>query len=274
VTIKVGDDTLVARVRREGGQVLRTRAMDGLFTVPAVARDGTAGGLSADRATLVLIRPRARFPREQTPLVVLDTRRLLVRDRITLKGDFSFDAISPDGSTLYLIHYLSKRDPTRYEVRAYDVRAGRLESEPIVDPREPGENMRGYPITRATSPDGRWEYTLYDGAEHPFIHALDTLDREAVCIDLDTFPGLDDLDDLRLGVGRGTLSVRDGASPLAVVDLATFRAGPPRAATRPPRASSPPWPLIASIAAALLLVGAAALAARRTAISAGSAAGG
>src|SRR3954449_7200612 len=54
VTIRVGNRTLVARVRRDGGQVLRSRALRGLFTVPAVALDGTAGGLSADRATLVL----------------------------------------------------------------------------------------------------------------------------------------------------------------------------------------------------------------------------
>jgi hypothetical protein len=120
--VKVGDQTLVARVRRDGGQVIRARAVRGRFAVPAVALDGTAGGLSADRATLVLIRPRARFPRDETPLVVLDARRLIVRDRITLRGDFSFDALSPDGATMYLIHYLSRRDPTRYDVRAYRAR--------------------------------------------------------------------------------------------------------------------------------------------------------
>ena len=46
--------------------------------------------------------------------------------------------------------------------------------------------MRGQPLTRATSPDGRWAYTLYDGAgKEPFIHALDTSTRSARCIDLD-----------------------------------------------------------------------------------------
>jgi hypothetical protein len=45
--------------------------------------------------------------------------------------------------------------------------------------------MRGMPITRATTADGRWEYTLYDGAgSYPFVHALDTEGRTAVCIDL------------------------------------------------------------------------------------------
>ena len=48
--------------------------------------------------------------------------------------------------------------------------------------------MAGFPQTRATSPDGRWAYTLYEPAErdHPaFIHALDTKRGTAVCIDLD-----------------------------------------------------------------------------------------
>jgi hypothetical protein len=44
--------------------------------------------------------------------------------------------------------------------------------------------MRGYPITRATGPGGRWVYTLYAGGKHPFIHALDTVRRTSLCLDL------------------------------------------------------------------------------------------
>ena len=149
---------------------------------------------------------------------------------VALRGDFSFDALSPDGRLLYLIHYLSRRDPTRYEVRAYDVPAGRLLPAPIVDPREADERMRGLPITRVASADGRWHYTLYDGAgSHPFIHALDTVGRTAVCIDLDGIAGRQDLYDLRLGLrGRRGLAVLAAGEPLA-------RGGPrdvPRAAAR------------------------------------------
>ena len=89
VTLSAARDTLVARVRRDGGQVVRTRVVPGVFTVPAVALDGSASGLSADGGTLVLIKPRARFPRLRTPFVVLDARRLRVRDRFALRGDFS-----------------------------------------------------------------------------------------------------------------------------------------------------------------------------------------
>jgi hypothetical protein len=148
VSLPAGRDTLVAAVSQDGGQVRRSRLLDGRFTVPAVAYDGSPGGLSADGRTLALINPRKGFPRRYTTLAVLDTRRLGARDVITLKGDFSFDAISPNGRLLYLVQYLSKRDPTRYLVRLYDLRAGRLLREPIIDPREVGDVMRGMPITR------------------------------------------------------------------------------------------------------------------------------
>ena len=59
--------------------------------------------------------------------------------------------------------------------------------------------MRGSPITRATSSDGRWAYTLYDGAGGtPFLHALDTSKRQARCIDLPMLAGGQDLGQLRI----------------------------------------------------------------------------
>jgi hypothetical protein len=35
-----------------------------------------------------------------------------------------------------------------------------------------------------TGPGGRWEYTLYAGGRETFIHALDTVGRTSICIDL------------------------------------------------------------------------------------------
>ena len=45
--------------------------------------------------------------------------------------------------------------------------------------------MDGYPLTRVTSADGRWVYTLYQNGGvggYPFIHALDTVRGVAHCI--------------------------------------------------------------------------------------------
>ena len=226
VTIPAGKRTIVERVAQHGGQVLAWRSLRGTFTIPAVAYDGSAGGLSADGTTLVLIEPRTSFPRAATRLLVLSTDGLKSLRAVKLRGDFSFDAVSPAGSWLYFIHYISPTDPTRYLVQAYDMRRGRLMAKPIIDPDEPGEKMRGNPLSREMSADGRWAYTVYDGAgATPFVHALDTVARSAHCIDLDGVPPGTDLWQLRLDIDRAgkRLVVRDRATPLLVVDLRTLR---------------------------------------------------
>jgi hypothetical protein len=177
----------------------------------------------------VLIAPRLTFPRDETTFKVFQAHRLELRQVVRLEGDFSFDALSPDGSAMYLVEYLDRRDPTRYALRLYDLRARRLTGAAIVDPREPTEPMRGFPVTRATSAEGRWEYTLYDGAgTHPFIHALDTGRRAAFCIDLDRLAGRKDIYRLRLALddAERRLSVVSGARRLAVVDRKSLRVLP------------------------------------------------
>jgi hypothetical protein len=267
VTLRAGADTVVAKVAQDGGEIVRSAFLPGRYAVPVVAYDGSAAGLSGDGRTLVLVRPRAAFPRKRTTFAVLDTNRLRKPQQITLAGDFSFDALSPGGGLLYLIQYVDPGDPTRYRVRAFDLEAGRLLRGEIVDPREPDEAMRGSPITRETSIDGRWAYTLYDGlGSHPFVHALDTTGRTAACIDLDALANRSDLYDLRLALAAGgrALEVRSGTKPLAVIDTTTFAVSEPEptpVATAPPaqpaRPASPPhsaraagtspWPLVAAV---------------------------
>jgi hypothetical protein len=58
-------------------------------------------------------------------------------------------------------------------------------SEKIADRSEHEETMAGYAMTRTTSADGRWVYTLYQKPSgEPFVHALDTVAAAAYCIDL------------------------------------------------------------------------------------------
>jgi hypothetical protein len=225
VTLPVGDRTMLERVATRDGRVLAFRLLRGTFTVPAVAYDGSAGGLSADGRRLVLIEPRASFPRARTTLAVVDTKRLRIERLVRLRGDFGFDAVSPDGRWAFLINYTSPRDPTRYDVRALNVVTGRLDPRRIVDPHESGEKMRGNPITRAASPDGRWAYTLYDGAgATPFVHALDTSARTARCIDLDLLTGRHDLWRMRLLLSADGSRLAVGKA--AEIDLTSFRLEP------------------------------------------------
>ena len=235
-TKRAGDGTIVREVR--GDRILQSTTVRGRFTVPLVALDGSPAGLSADGNTLSVIRPRVSFPQGETSLLVLDAGDLSMVRRLTLDGDFSFDAISPDGNRIYLIQYLSPRDPTRYAVRAYDVAAQRLLPDPIVDPDEPPGEMRGFPITRETSPDGRWAYTLYDGGgDEPFMHALDTADGRAVCIDLDGLVSPQEVHrmTMRLEGGGSELALVTPKGTAAIVDTETLEA---RAPSVPAAASS------------------------------------
>jgi hypothetical protein len=231
VALRVGDRTLVERIDDQG--VSNHRTLPGRLFVPSVAIDGSATGLSADSSTLVLAAGRSAF-------TVLETGRLRRVATIRLRGDFTLDAVSPDGDVLYLIESTSRRDATRYAVRAYDVAAGRLLPDPVVDPAEADEPMRGLPLTRAYSPDGRWAYTLYDdsGGEHPFIHALDTETATAKCIDLDQLAGRGDYAAFSLQVGpSGAIQVRhtETARTLLVVDPASFEVSEPRRSAAAPK---------------------------------------
>ena len=264
VTLRSGPrSTVVARVARDGGRIVRSKILQGTFTIPAVAYDRSASGLSADGRVLVLIQPRLAFPRARTSFAILDARTLRLRRVLQLQGDFSFDAISPSGDRIYLINYLSASDATKYAVRAYDLRAGRLLPNPVVDPHEADEQMRGQPISRATSPDGRWAYTLYDGnGKTPFVHALDTSRGTARCIDLDALKGEEYLWGLRLTVRGGgkRLVVRNGLAPELVVNTKTFAVSKaPEPAPVARQGSSLTWRWAAGASAVAVAVAAAGL---------------
>jgi hypothetical protein len=252
---------VIERVRRAGGTVERYTNLPGSWGVPGVAWDGSATGLSADGRTLVLSGGVGRYPVLRTRFVVLDALHLRTRARFALPGWFNVDAISRTGRWLYLIHYPSARNTSRYEVRAYDLPNHRLLTKPVIDPREPDEAMQGDPVTRAMSADGRWAYTLYQrGDGVPFVHALDTERRTAACVDLPGLAGAD-LSAVRLVMARGgdTLRVVGSNGPMALVDTRTFavrspaiaqpRPSPPRAAA--PAGGDPPWALAAVALAAL-----------------------
>jgi hypothetical protein len=235
VTLKAGrgkeqPGTVVARIQQDTGRVMGSIYVPGEWTVPAVAYDGSPAGLSADGARLALIKPRAGFPRRTTELAVLNSQRMTLPRRFTLDGDFSIDAISPDGSTLYLVEYPNPRRPTVYRVRIYDVAAQRLLDKPLIDSRLAAVVMRGLPVTRANSPDGATAYTLYDGQGNgPFIHALDTVERSALCILLPMVDRKADPWRMKLAVsadGR-ELDVVGKDRTLATVDTRTAKARRP-----------------------------------------------
>src|SRR5215218_6273050 len=167
-----GPTTTLAVVKVNGGRVTRSTWLRGGYGIPLVAYDGTAGGLSADGSKLVLSSySNSRSQTGASRFAVVATKNLRTVRTVVLRGAYSYDALSPDGSMLYLIQYLSERDFTQYRVRAYDVAAGKLLRAPIVDRRDPDEQMHGFPVTRASTRHGGWAYTLYGrDLGNAFVH--------------------------------------------------------------------------------------------------------
>lgn len=220
VALTTGRQTIVSVVRVRGGQVVGWRLVPGYFGVPVIAIDGKTDGVSRDGRKLVLATSTGG---KVTQFALIDTKTFRLR-RVALPGSWSFDAISPDATMLFLVQYSGAGPNASYRVRAYDVAARRLLPTPIVDRTVGAKLMHGQAVTRATTGDGRWAYTLYARAKHePFVHALDTMRRKAFCIDLPIAANKAKQLGLRLRLRRsGTLDVRNGRETVAVVDTRTF----------------------------------------------------
>jgi hypothetical protein len=201
---------VLARINLRGGTVTRYGSIRGSYGIPGVTLRGDVGGLSSDGRMLVVAEAPngGSILRSVSRLAVVDARTLRTGARIALPGDFSFDALSPDGRTLYLIQHTSVKDLQRYRVRAYNLVQKQLLPDAIVDRTEP--NMRGYPLARTSSRGGAWVYTLYQGDE-PFVHALDTVHGRAVCLDLTWHAG-------QIVLFQSHLALRHNGGRLAVVD--------------------------------------------------------
>ena len=227
VAVSNGTTSVVQAIAVRTGRVLHSTWLEGRLGIPLVAFDGRTEGLTPDGKTLAV----ASFiagpaPSLTSTFALLDTQKLTLVRHITLRGQFSYDAISPDGNMLYLIQYLASRNAARYLVRAYDVTARRLVAGAISDKDEKGA-MTGSPVTRTSTSSGSWAYTLYarGDSEAPFVHALDTAHRKAVCIDLpDSWKKTaETLFKVRMSlVGTKLILRQPGVGQLASIDTRTF----------------------------------------------------
>ena len=225
VAVPTGTSTAIERVRVAGGAVDGWAALDGSWGIPTVtfSRDGGAG-LTRDGTRLVIAATGVWSPSE---FAIVNTRQFRVDDRFSLKGNFAFDALSPDGSTLYLIQHLSANNVNRYIVRAYDLDNHSLLPGRIADKAQAGWVMEGSPMTRATSGNGRWVYTLYSRpGGYPFIHALDTVAGVAHCTGLPWHGNQVALANVRMTVGGDgkTLAVHwKSGKPWLTLNTANWR---------------------------------------------------
>ena len=258
VAVPAPGGTLVTKLRRAGGAIVRSQTVAGRFGIPLVAYDASAEDVPAPSPNLVLEeRTDPGALARRTTFVVLSTRDLHVVRRFTLGGAFAFDALSPDGAMMYLTRHASRAHITRYTVRAYDIPTGRLLPGVIADRTAHEWRMDGMPVTRLQTGDGGWAYTLYQGGEDgAFVHALDTRARTARCIDI---PDMTDRAvmgmRLRMADGGERLVIVAGATPVAAIDTRTLALVPAREHLPPASGSNTDAWAIGAVAVLLAAAG-------------------
>ena len=164
-------------------------------------------------ATPIQARATSRFA--VVPFPPIEGAPELAPRVVELPGALDFDAISPDGRILYVVQHL---DGERRLPGPGGRPAGRDDA--AGDHRRQAQPRRGdgrLADRPAALADGI-VLTLYRGTDHPFIHALNTTEAWAVCIDL---PGggsaTDDADwGLAASTGWGSLYAVNATRGLAV----------------------------------------------------------
>ncbi|HKD95109.1 MAG TPA: hypothetical protein VKB43_10430 [Gaiellaceae bacterium] len=208
VTVSDGTRGTLLEKITAGGTVDYWIRFKGAWGTPVLGQGPQAGqGISHDGRTLVLESTPGPPYAAPSKFLVVNLRRMRAVRTIVLHGYFSFDALSPDASRMYVIEYTHSGDVSHYIVRAFDLRTHRLLPGKIVDRTDDEKTMAGYAMTRTTSVGGRWVYTLYQKPSGAgFVHALDTVGGVAHCIDLPPNHGLYNI----------VLSMRDGGRTLAL----------------------------------------------------------
>jgi hypothetical protein len=229
VPFGAGESTVVHAYNTSNGSTLRSQTVPGSYGVPMITQTGPGGGMFRDGSTFVLqsigLNPSTQF-------VLLRTQDLSTRDQISVQGTFGFDALSPDGSMLYLIQHSSTQDIQHYIVRAYDLNAHKLLPGRIADKTQKSWVMQGWAVSRVASDNGRWVYTLYaNPGGYPFIHALDTVKGVAHCVGL-PWPSYDSNQDavfnFSLALKGKTLIVNRQGGTYRLVDRTNWHVSKPR----------------------------------------------
>jgi hypothetical protein len=211
IALGSGESTLVRANRSSDGTTAMSRMIAGAYGVPTISTTGPGEGMFRDGSTFVL---QSTGWHPSTQLLLLRTQDLSTSAQINLNGTFAFDALSPNGTMLYLIQHRTLQDVEHYVVRAYDLSARKLLPGRIADKTQKSWVMQGWSVDRATSSTGRWVYTLYaNPGGTPFVHALDTVKGVAHCVGI-PWPATDssqsEVYNFRLTLAGTKLAVRMG----------------------------------------------------------------
>lgn len=204
-----GDKTVVRDLVIQPGFGGDSTTIAGAWRLPTIGPDPVPVGVSGDGQTIVLVSSKKGAPTSR--FAVLRRGFAEPASFIDLPGRFDYDAISPDGSMFYVVQHLDAEAGGKYQVRSVNAATGELTEGIIADKTNLEEQMAGYPLAQVRRPDGL-VLTLYQGADFAFIHALNTIEGWAVCIDLPA----SGRDDARAAADWGLAPSPDGRSVYAV----------------------------------------------------------
>jgi len=202
VTQLTGSAQLKAIDPASGRTIAQTTIPSG-YSLPNIAFQGPTAGISPNGQWLALTKSSPSVTNFLLGSSSLGDSFKTIR----VNGDFVFDALSNDGNSLYLIQKM--KDPNHYQVRLYDVAAGALRPQPVVDKREPNEPMNGIRGDSVADPAGNHVYTVYIRDAGPFIHALPLSQPFAFCVDL---PPSTHANDMEIQFHWALAVSRDGGS--------------------------------------------------------------
>src|SRR6266487_291920 len=160
--------TTITITSTQTGATLHTFTIAGTYSTAGTPY--TTSDLTQDGRWLAL---RASDQAEGT-IALVDTQAGKLTKTLNLDKSFYLDAISPDGSTIFLLQYLTGQ-AGRYYVRSYDVSANHLDDGIIADKDEINDpRMVGSALTRLVAKDGKFAYTLYIDTTRniAFVHML------------------------------------------------------------------------------------------------------
>lgn len=242
-TEPLGSDTRVVGLDGDGGEVRSRHLVSGSMDVRAVGPGGRYVVLAPARPPG--INRYAPVPKDHSTVAVLATDDGSVRS-VELKGNYEPEALSSDGTAVFVVEFTPPMEPDRYRVRRLDLRTRAVED--VFSPdKELQQDMRGSARRQVMAGDGRRLYTLYnlvdgDGNRRAFVHVLDLQDQWAHCIDLPAALGTSPEDALALALdagGRRLFVLDSGVAKMAEVDTSELSVA--RTAALPPeiRATGP-----------------------------------
>lgn len=122
-----------------------------------------------------------------TSVRVVEAASGRVASRVALRGRFDVEAVSADGSSMFLVEHLAGG---AYRIRLYDLSAEAL-ARGSLRPKGSDEIMAGYAWGGVGTPDGRWLLTLYLSTRRDvaFVHTLNLDKAFALCLDLPSGSG-------------------------------------------------------------------------------------